>query len=120
MIGVLSIDPGTTRYAIPLGGVTFATESAALTPVPPGTGLIARDFAASVQTAPGAGQSITIAFRLNQADTGLSCTIANAATSCAAAGATADLPAGARMSMRSTASASATANNVSWGFRVVF
>lgn len=121
VLGAIGVTAGSTLYAPPLGGNQTPTEASVQTPVPPGTGLIARDFAAAVRTAPGAGESVVVAFRVNGADTGLTCTIAAAATSCTApSDTTVALPSGGRLSMRVTGSAGAASANASWGLRVVF
>lgn len=121
LLGAIGVNAGSTLYAPPLGGNQTPTEATVQTPVPPGTGLTARDFSAAVRTAPGAGQSVTVAFRIDASDTALACTISGSATSCSAPGdATAALPSGGRLSIRVTGTAGAASTNASWGIRVVF
>lgn len=112
---------GFPSWAGPIGNSNFGSEGSALTPVPPGTGLTARDFTAAVAVAPGGGNSITITLRLNQVDTALGCTIAGTARTCAPAGdPTLALPSGGLMSMRTTTTGAPAGSTISWGFRVVF
>ena len=119
MLGTMGYDSSGSRFSAPAGGGgTSASEGGALVPVPPGTGLIARDFSASVAVAPGVGESITVTFRVNQVDTALACTISGTATSCQAPDVTVPLSAGQRMSVRSTATAGSGV--VGFGFRIVF
>lgn len=112
---------GFPSWAAPIGSSNFGSEASALTPVPPGTGLTARDFTAAVATAPGVGNSITITLRLNQVDTALTCQIAGTARTCAPVGdPTLALPSGGLLSMRTTATGAPAGTTISWGFRVVF
>jgi len=121
VMGAIGVTAGSTLYAPPLGGNQTPTEATVQTPVPPGTGLTARDFSAAVRTAPGGGQSVVVAFRIDGADTALTCTISGSATSCTAPStATAALPSGGRLSIRVTGTAGASSTNASWGLRVVF
>lgn len=121
VMGTSGVTSGATRFIQVLGGSQNGSEPPAQSPVPQGTGLTARDFSASVDAAPGGGQSVVVAFRLDGADTALTCTISGTATSCTAPStATVALPAGGRISMRVTASGSASSTNVGWGLRVVF
>jgi hypothetical protein len=110
---------GGTRFAQPSGGAGAAlTEPGVLTPVPPGATVAARDLVARVPAAPGAGESITITLRVDSADTPLTCTIADTAQTCSTTTGTATLAPGALMSMRTTATAGATANSIIWSFRI--
>ncbi|HYV16397.1 MAG TPA: hypothetical protein VE972_10290 [Conexibacter sp.] len=119
LVGNSGAAAGTSRFA-PLagGGVTATTEPGVLTPVPPGPTLTARDLVVRVPAAPGAGESITITLRVANADTPLTCTIANAAQTCSTTTGTATLAAGALTSMRTDATAGATANAIIWSLRL--
>lgn len=113
-------EAGGGEFHPPLGGQNSGSETAVQVPVPVGAALTARDFSARVDLAPGVGQSVVVALRINGLDTVISCTISGTATTCTPAGSpTLVLPAGGLMSMRSTESAATPSQSAAWSFRVV-
>jgi collagen triple helix repeat protein len=78
MIGGNYSSSGTTKFLIPWGSET-ANEVEAGVAVPSGTAL---KLVVSLSAAPGAGHSVTITVRKNEANTALGCTVAEANTTC--------------------------------------
>lgn len=76
--GNYSSSGAATKFLIPWGGDT-TNEVEASFPVPSGT---ARKLVVSMSAAPGAGGSVTITVRKNEANTALGCTVAEANTTC--------------------------------------
>jgi collagen triple helix repeat protein len=69
---------GTMKFLIPWGGDTPNEVEAGIA-VPSGT---ARKLVVSLSVAPGVGRSVTITVRKNEVNTALSCTVAEANTTC--------------------------------------
>jgi hypothetical protein len=120
LLGSLGPAGGQTRFGTVAGNATQLTEANVQTPVPPGVGLVARDLSAFVNPPPGGTQTVTVAFRVDGADSALACTITGTETACTAPNTTVPLTAGAKISMRVTASATAASTTAGWGLRVVF
>jgi hypothetical protein len=107
-------------WATPGSGGNFGTEASAQVPVPPGSAFTAKSFVAQTATPVGVNP-VTIAFRINGADTTLKCTIPVGQTSCAPAGTpTVVVPAGSLISMHTSPAAGATPGVVSYAFRGEF
>jgi hypothetical protein len=108
-------------FSVPGSSTNSGSELGALVPVPAGGAFTAKTFSASMVGAPGIGASVTIAFRINQTDTGLKCTIAGNATSCQpAAGTVVVVPGGAMISMQTTATGVPNSAYVAYSFRAEF
>lgn len=74
-----AITAGTTAY-FSNNGCWSGTEAVASAPV--SAPITARNFYIKVGTAPGAGQTFTVRLRKNAADTNITCTISDTATTC--------------------------------------
>jgi hypothetical protein len=112
---------GTATFSNPSAGGNFGTEQSAQAPIPEGSAFTAKSFTARVNPAPGAGDSVKIAFRIDGADTPLTCTISNADTSCTPPGdPTVVVPAGALISMQTTETGTPSSTIASYGFRGEF
>ena len=90
--------------------------------MPPGSSYTAKSFVATVTTPPGAGKSVTLAFRINQANSVLTCTISGAsATSCEPpAGTQVTVPAGSKISMQSVSAGTPAGVYISYAYRAEF
>jgi len=71
---------GTNRFLVPWGDTTTGTEANAAVPLPGG---VAKRLVVNLTLAPGAGHSATITVRKNGANTPLTCTVTDTATTCA-------------------------------------
>ena len=117
LIGVSATDP---TFSI-VGGSATGTETGAQAPVPPGTGLTARDLSVQIKVAPGVGKSVKFIFRKNLTDTALTCTIAGTATTCQTGEATSvPLAGGDLINMRAEPTGTPTATAATYSMRVVF
>lgn len=74
-----------------------------------------RNLYINVTNSPGAGQSYVFTLRVNGADTSVTCTISNSATSCNDTTHTAAITAGQTYSIKSVSSATATGTDPAWG-----
>lgn len=108
-------------FSVPGSSQNSGSEPSALVPVPAGGAFTAKNFSASAVTPPGVGNSVTIAFRINQADTALKCTIAGNATTCEpAAGTKVVVPGGAKISMQTTQTGAPAGAYIAYSFRAEF
>jgi len=74
-----------------------------------------RNLYINVTNSPGAGQSYVFTLRVNGADTSVTCTISDSATSCNDTTHTAAITAGQTYSIKSVSSATATGTDPAWG-----
>lgn len=120
LFGNASVTPGATTFSGPGTGPT-GSEVGSQVPVPPGTGLTARDFSAAVKAAVAAGQTVQLTMNLNGVPTALGCTVTGPATTCeSGSNTTVALPSGGKIAIIVTSSAGAPNTAVSYGMRVVF
>lgn len=81
------------------------------------TGGVIDDFYVKLNAAPGAGQSVTFTLMKNGADTSVTCTVSDSATSCTDLTNTASFVATDTVALKAVTSATATARMASWSFR---
>jgi hypothetical protein len=113
----MSADNG---WSTPGTGSNFGSEASALVPVPAGSAFTAKSFVATTASNV-AGNPITIAFRINSADTALKCTIPIGQKQCTPAGdPTVVVSEGAQISMHTSPAAGVTPGVVSYAFRGEF
>ena len=115
---ISSAMPSTDGHQPPGSGSNLGSDASAQVPVPPGSSYTAKSFVASTSVAVGVAP-LVISFRINGVDTALKCTIPVAQTSCDAGAASVVVPAGAKVSMQTTASG-ATPSFVGYAFRGEF
>jgi hypothetical protein len=117
--GTVAADNG---WSSPGTGSNYGSEESALVPVPADSSYTAKSLIATINAPAGAGNSVTITLRVNQADSALSCTIEGAtATTCEPpTGTTAVAPAGARIAMHSVASGSPSTPTIAYAYRGEF
>jgi hypothetical protein len=89
--------------------------------VPSGTPLIARDLTATVSAAPGMGFNVVFTLRVDGANSVLTCTIADLATSCTVPNTTTvNLTGGQRINYTAVTSANFPIRQIGMSMRVVF
>lgn len=88
-----------TAFASPSGATAVNTNEDLVETLAPARNLDARNLAVQTTSAPGPGNTITVTLRAAGADTALSCTIADAATSCTNVGTNALIPAASTLSL---------------------
>ena len=106
-------------HQTPGAGNNAGDDPSARAPVPPGSAFTAKSFVASTATAV-VGGTLTIAFRINGADTALSCSIPAGQTQCNAGAATVVVPAGSQISMQTTDGTVTAPTFVGYSFRGEF
>jgi Collagen triple helix repeat (20 copies) len=112
---------GTAAFSNPSAGGNFGTEASAQAPIPPGSAFTAKSFTAGVNPAPGGGNTVKIAFRIDGVDTALQCTVSGANTTCAPPGdPTVVVPVGAKISMQTTSTGAPASTIAFYGFRGEF
>jgi hypothetical protein len=106
-------------HQTPGAGNNAGDDPSARAPVPPGSAFTAKSFVASTAT-PVVGGTLTIAFRINGADTALACSIAVGQSACNAGAATVVVPAGSQISMQTTNGTVTSPTFVGYSFRGEF
>jgi hypothetical protein len=106
-------------HQTPGAGNNAGDDASAQAPVPPGSAFTAKSFTAVTATNV-TGATMTIAFRINGADTALKCSIPVGQNACNAGAASVVVPAGAKMSMETLASGVTTPSFVGYSFRGEF
>ena len=114
----IAMPAGQTRYMHPSGASDLYLEPDLAAMLAPNTAIVAHDLSVRLPNPPGAGQSYTITFALNDGDTLLQCAIeGDVATTCADGTTRIDVPAGSKMAFKVTTSAGATTRRVQLGWR---
>jgi hypothetical protein len=107
-------------WSTPGSGGNFGTEASAQLPVPPGSAFTAKSFVATTASNV-AGNTVTVAFRINGADTTLKCTIPIGQKQCVPAGnPSVVVPEGSQISMHTLPAPGATPGVVGYAFRGEF
>lgn len=74
-----------------------------------------RNLSVFTQPAPGSGQSVTVTFRLNSADTAITCTVSGTNNTCTDVAHSLSVPSGSGIDLKLTSTATAAAENIYWG-----
>jgi hypothetical protein len=110
---------GATRYLHPSGPSDFWGAPTFANMLSPNTPIVARDLAVQLGDEPSPGESYTITLEVDDADTALTCTVADLAKTCANSAAAVQIPAGSRISFKLVVSAAAVQRRVLLGWRAV-
>jgi hypothetical protein len=119
--GNVPANVGVTLYLNPSGVSEYRDSHAFADMLSPDRTVVARDLAMSLANPPGAeGETYTMTFQLNQADTALTCTVAGTvATTCGNSTDTVTIPPRSLISLELVASAGSVSRRVRFGWRAV-
>ena len=107
------LNPG---YAAVSGITEVSATEATVETLAPASGFTAGGLAVNATSAPGAGGSITVSLRANGADSPLTCTISDPATTCLNRSSAAAIPGGSTISLQITSSGTILTTNLLVGF----
>jgi hypothetical protein len=107
------VNPG---YASVSGITEVSNTEATVETLAPASGFAASGLAVKASSAPGTGGSITVSLRANGADTALTCTISDPATTCLNLSSSAAIPGGSPISLQISSSGTILTTNLLVGF----